>query len=76
MGAACLGSASPSPLGTGNTPYQLPRACQVFLSETSSLQFVKIGFLEEGVVSALLLKEIWLYKNRIEKRDPFKASKR
>lgn len=30
------------------------------LSETSSLQFVKICLLEEGVASALLLKEIWL----------------
>lgn len=62
MGAACPSSAFPSPLGTGKVPYQLPRACQEFLSETSALQFVKIGLLEEEVVSTLLLKEIRLQK--------------
>lgn len=63
MGAACPGSAFPSPPGTGNAPYQLPRACQELLSETSALQFAKIGLLEEGVASALLLKKIRLLKN-------------
>lgn len=33
MGDACLGSAFPSPLGTGNTPYQLPRAYQEFVRD-------------------------------------------